>query len=302
MVQSKQMNDKVLKIKIPPGNAFAYETHPLLPKAHMVSMAVAPRGSGKSVAVSNLMKNLKFDRIFVISPTFNSNSSLMGMLPIDHDDVYENTDDPSVIDKIIRKVEEERDDLYKYQQDMKEYNKFMRNVRSGGHLQEESLFKFYKDGYFPKPEHKWDGNRPFMAVLCDDVQGSKLMTSRKIDNLVIKHRHIGAFPDDQPSIGVSIFFLIQNYSSKAGGISRAIRNNATNMLIFKMKDEKQLDQISSEVSGEVDKETFMKVYEKAVDEPHSFLFVDLFPKDTHPSQFRKRFDEFLIPSNSNDAQ
>jgi len=296
------VNDKTVKIKVPNGSAFAYDTPEHLPKAHMISLAVAPRGGGKSVAISNLMKNIQFDRVFVISPTFHSNSSLMSMLPIDDSDVYENTDDPSIVDKIIKKVEEERDDLYKYQQDMKEYNKFMKNLHRGAHLEEESLFRFYRNGYFPKPEHKWGGRRPFMAVLCDDVQGSKLMTSRKIDNLVIKHRHIGSFPDDQPSLGVSIFFLIQNYSSKAGGISRAIRNNATNMLIFKCKDEKQLDQISSEVSGEVDKETFMKVYEKATDEPHSFLFIDLFPKPNHPSQFRKRFDQFLIPTNINVSQ
>jgi hypothetical protein len=296
------VNDKTVKIKVPNGSAFAYDTPEHLPKAHMISLAVAPRGGGKSVAISNLMKHIQFDRVFVISPTFHSNSSLMSMLPIDDSDVYENTDDPSIVDKIIKKVEEERDDLYKYQQDMKEYNKFMKNLHRGAHLEEESLFRFYRNGYFPKPEHKWGGRRPFMAVLCDDVQGSKLMTSRKIDNLVIKHRHIGSFPDDQPSLGVSIFFLIQNYSSKAGGISRAIRNNATNMLIFKCKDEKQLDQISSEVSGEVDKETFMKVYEKATDEPHSFLFIDLFPKPNHPSQFRKRFDQFLIPTNINVSQ
>lgn len=301
-METKLFSDKHLKIKVPDGTAFGYETPEMLPKAHMITMAVAPRGGGKSVAISNLMKNIKFDRVFVISPTFHSNSSLMSMLPIDHDDVYENTDDPSIVDKIVKKVEAERDDLYKYQQDMKDYNKFMKNLHSGSHLEEESLFRFYKNGYFPKPEHKWGGRRPFMAVLCDDVQGSKLMSSRKIDNLVIKHRHIGSFPDDQPSLGVSIFFLIQNYSSKAGGISRAIRNNATNMLIFKCKDEKQLDQMASEMSGEVDKETFLKVYERATDEPHSFLFVDLFPKQTHPSQFRKRFDQFLIPHNINVSQ
>jgi len=293
-MKSQKIDHKSVKIKIPEGNAFNYETADPLPKAHMVSLAVAPRGSGKSVAVTNLIKNLMFDRLFVISPTFHSNSALMGMLPVDQDDVYEDTEDPSCVDKIVKKIEKERDDLFEYQQNMKQYRKFMKQVHNGGHLPEDSLFKFYKDGYFPQPTHKWNGRRPFIAILADDVQGSKLMTSRKLDNLVIKHRHIGAFPDDQPSIGVSVFFLVQNYQSKAGGISRAIRNNATNMLIFKMKDKSQIQQIAKEMGGEVDEETFMKVYERATDEPHSFLFVDLFPKGLHPSQFRKRFDEFLL--------
>jgi predicted O-methyltransferase YrrM len=50
------------------------------------------------------------------------------------------------------------------------------------------------------------------------------------------------------------------------------------------------------VAGEVDKDTFMKVYEEAIQKPFDFLFIDLHKKDNHPSMFRQNFDRFILPS------
>ena len=54
------------------------------------------------------------------------------------------------------------------------------------------------------------------------------------------------------------------------------------------------------MSGEVEQETFYKLYEYATQGKHDFLFIDLHPKDSHPSQFRRNFNEFLIPNQIND--
>ena len=92
-----------------------------------------------------------------------------------------------------------------------------------------------------------------------------------------------------------MFFLVQNYKSKSGGLDRAIRNNATNAIIFKNKDEKELEFIASEMSGEVDKETFHKAYNFAMnDGDYPFLFIDLHKKKEHPSMFRSRFNKFIL--------
>ena len=55
-----------------------------------------------------------------------------------------------------------------------------------------------------------------------------------------------------------------------------------------------LRQVTEELSGEVSPELFLECYNYATSEPHSFLFVDLFRKPEHPSNFRKNFDEFII--------
>jgi hypothetical protein len=243
------------------------------------------------------MKNLKFDRIFAISPTFKSNSQLMKTLNIEDDDAYEDPDDPSVVDKIIEKINGERDDLKKYLREKQGYQALLKDLKSGASVRDDMLIKYFDGTDLSPPIHKYGGRNPFCGLIVDDCQGSKLYRDKKITGMVIRHRHIGAFEDDRPSIGVSCFFLIQNYKSQSGGISRSIRNNSTNLIIFKSKDEKELKQIADEVCGEVSTAQFMEAYETAMnDGAHPFLFVDLHAKDNHPSGLRSRFNKFLVPT------
>ena len=66
-----------------------------------------------------------------------------------------------------------------------------------------------------------------------------------------------------------------------------------------MKDKKELQEIYESCAEEIDEQTFYQVYKHAINEPHSFLLIDLHAKDNHPSMFRKRFDEFIIPEKIN---
>jgi hypothetical protein len=283
-------------IKVPKGQAFSYTTPPSMPKGHMVSISCGKRGVGKSVATTNLVKMLNYDRVLVISPTFKSNSLLMKELNIDENDVFEDPDDPNVVNKIIQIVDEERDDLQAYLDQKKEYQRLLKMLDDNyGNIPDEMLLMFYNEGRFEPPQHRYGGRNPFIALIIDDCQSSKLFTNKRIQNLTIKHRHIAAFDSDRPSIGISLFFLVQNYKSKSGGIDKAIRNNATNCLLFKNKDEKEIDFIASEMAGEVSKEDFLKAYNYAMnDGDHPFLFVDLHKKDHHDSMFRSRFNKFLV--------
>jgi hypothetical protein len=84
-------------------------------KLHSITLAVAKRGSGKSYFLSNLLKWLKFDRILVVSPTFESNFTQFKHLNIRPEDVLD-PDDPNVIEKIIQIGNQERDDLLEYRE------------------------------------------------------------------------------------------------------------------------------------------------------------------------------------------
>eukprot|EP00965_Chrysotila_dentata_P042361 1405298-Pleurochrysis_carterae.AAC.1 len=83
----------------------------MCPKAHGVFLAVAKRGGGKTVAMTNLMMMMNFDRIFAISPSMKSNKEMMKMLKIEEEDIYEDPDNPSSLEKIKQAIEAERDDL-----------------------------------------------------------------------------------------------------------------------------------------------------------------------------------------------
>jgi len=99
------------------SNAFAIETGADHIKLATIVLAVAKKGYGKSYFLSNLIKWLKFDRIIVISPTFESNLSQFKHLNIQNDDVMD-PDDLDVIQKTTNIVNQERDDLVEYRRKM----------------------------------------------------------------------------------------------------------------------------------------------------------------------------------------
>lgn len=301
---SKKCN---LKIELPNSKAFAYETHPDLPKMHQQVLCVGKRGSGKTVSVVNLVKKLDFDRIFVISPTFRSNQANMELLAIDENDVFEDLDDLTVIDRIKEEVESEAKEYDDYHKRKDLYKKFLKHKNSGSNIPDELLLEFFDPTLqqFVAPFHWLDGKRPRLCLIYDDILGSPLMSkgARKVSNLAILHRHCGPVVAEKGgALGISIFYLSQSFTIQSGGIPRCVRNNCTSLILFKSKNEKEYDQIADEVAGEIGKEEFKKVYDYATDEPHSFLFVDLHPKSNHPSRFRKNFNEFLVTGNFSESE
>ena len=289
-----------LEINVGKGKAFAYDTPDDLPKAHQNMLFVGKRASGKTLACINLLEKMKYDRIFVVSPSVSSNKELMDRLHLDPDDIYEDVDDITCIDKILAKLDQERDDLEEYREKLKQWkllkHKLAHQLDLGGD-DDDALINLYNPltREFEKPTHHWGGRPPMCAILFDDVVGSMLFTKgiRRLNKLTIYHRHVSPFADGG-AVGVSLYFLIQSYKAQAGGISKCIRNNTTSLALFKTKNEKELKDVAEEMGGEVAEELFYKMYDYCTAEPHSFLFIDLHPK-LKEYMFRKRWDELIIP-------
>ena len=292
-----------MDIEVPNTSAFAIQTAEGLPKLHALILAVAKRGSGKTVAIINLIRKLQqtgaCDRFFIISPTIKSNKKILDMIKIDEDDVYDEPTRAS-LDSVIEKIEEEGTDYDYYIEQMKLYKKYQKYIKTGqGTLKDEDVLELYdsENQTISPPEHKYHGKKPVMMVFFDDCQSTDVFSVKsRLNNLVIKHRHTAPLKAGG-ALGVTLIFAVQNYKTNATGIGRQIRNNVTHLMVFKSKDEKELEQIASEVSGEVSYETFMKAYEYATAEPHSFLYIDMHKKDTDPSMFRRCFNEYIIIDN-----
>lgn len=292
---------KGLDITLGKSNAFAYETPPDLPKAHQSMLFVGKRGSGKTLGLVNLLEKMNYDRIFMISPSVLSNKEMMDRLHLDPDDIYDDVDDITCIEKIILKVEQERNDLEEYREKLKLWNKLQGMFNGNkllGDCEDEVLLTLYNplSRSFDKPTHKYDGRPPMLGLVFDDVVGSMLFTKgiRKLNKLTIYHRHIAPFKEGG-ALGVSLYFLVQTYKAQAGGISKCIRNNTTSLVLFRTKNESELKDIQQECSGEVAEETFNEFYNYATSDPHGFLFIDFHKKPNHVSGFRKYWSEFLIP-------
>ena len=294
------MRSKNLKIELPKGERYKYETAEMMPNLCTQLLCCGAKGSGKTISIVNLVKKLEFDRIFLISPTAKSNHSILSMINIDEDDMYEDTEDLTIIDDIISKVEEEGREYDEYHEKMKEYNEFIKNSNNNDYhlIDDDTIDKFMDDNNnFLKPEHYLNGRRPKVALILDDILGSFLMSKgiRKVNNLAIKHRHISPVKSEgSGAIGISTFFLTQTFRCQTGGISKPIRSNCNSLIIFKTKNENEFNDLRDEVAGEIGKELFTKIYEIATDEPHSFLFIDFNPKPHFPSRYRKNLDTFLI--------
>lgn len=287
---------KGLEIVPPKSESGLYTTDTFMPKMHQVCIAVGKRASGKSTAIINLIERMKFDYCVAVSPTMNSNKELMERLNIEH--VFEDVDDPSVIDQIKDIVKKEAEDLERYKEELKRYNKLMADLKDGKYMDDDLLLQFFSDeGNFIKPVHRWNGEKPRIAVIFDDMLGSGIYSRpRKLNGLSTYSRHVGQLKEGG-AIGVSLFFMIQSFKCQTGGLNKVIRNQCTSMCLFKTKDRQEMKDVAESVSGEIGEDVFNKVYDTAIREPYDFLFIDLHPKKEHPSMFRRRLDEFIIPNN-----
>lgn len=269
-------------------------------KLHGIFVVCGKRGSGKSVAVASKLRHLKqqksADRIFLVSPTAVSNTGNWNGL-IDDEDIYPEMDNKSIED-IKDKVIEEAKEWEEYMMAKKLYDKFVKSKR----LTDEFLLECLDAGVIDEygnpiePQSKY-GHRPVLHMVLDDCQSSKLFVASHKNsflNLCIRHRHIGQMPSLKQGLGVSIWVLIQNYSTTSG-LPKAVRGNCTNLILFKIQDDSSIEKIMKECGGEVDKDTFLKVYKFATKEPHDFLAVDFNPKKKE-YMFRRNWDTLVIPN------
>ena len=292
----KTQKVKGLQIVPPKSESGLYETATMMPKMHQVCIAVGKRASGKSTGIINLIEKLGFDYCIAVSPTMQSNKELMDRINVEH--VFDDVDNPNVIDDIKKIVKDEAEDLERYEAELERYNRLMKNIKSGNYMDEEALAMFFspENQEFAKPEHRFNGRKPRIACLFDDLLGSGIYSKpRKLNGLATYSRHLGQLQNGG-AIGVSLFFMIQSFKCQVGGLNKVIRNQCTSLLLFKTKDNQELKDVADSVGGEISEDLFNKVYETAIGDGsnYPFLFIDLHKKKEHVSMFRKRFDEFII--------
>ena len=78
-------------------------------------------------------------------------------------------------------------------------------------------------------------------------------------------------------------------------ISPIVRKNMTHLFIYRLRNYGDLEPTVEELSAVYDKKTLLHIYHEAVDEPYSFLYVNLIQKDKRKMSMT-RFNHFLNPS------
>ena len=297
------MNDYA--VKIPKGSPVYPSTPNDWFQFPFILMSVAKKNSGKTASLSWFLHILKkmdrLDRLILVSPTFHTNSFYFEGLPLDDDDIIE----PSIhsATEVMAKVEEEAIAFDAYHEQLERWTQLQKEIkdrrRNVNDINEDLLLEFVD---MEKPKYKYIRNgkayKPIIVCFFDDTQNTDAYSPSKknmLNYMCIKHRHIGAIQyGDRKAIGVNLMFAMQNYTTTGFSLPKAIRGNCNIICLFRNKNENELKLIAEEVSGEIDKDTFFKVFAEATSIPYGFLTIDLNPKKSVKSQFRRCWNEYLF--------
>ena len=293
-----------LPIVLPKKKAFAIDTSTseFMPSLHCLTIAAGTRGSGKSVAISSLIAHAKqhqfIDRVLLVSPTYPSNREIWNVAGIKEEDVYEPTKD--VVQSIKAFIKQEKEEWDVFLEQKKKWDRYQTliaspslNMRSARTLEELMLYS--QMGFFDKePEWKYanckEPHSPRLLCVIDDAMGTALMqgggAKSGLVKLCIAHRHWS-------EIGISIIMCVQSWCSKTG-IDRSLREQMTNIMLWKVCQEKALQRIWEENDVEMPYEQFRKMTDFVWSIPHRFLFIDFSARSPH-LKYRMNFDEVLNP-------
>lgn len=270
---NKQLND--LKIdNIEPKNGLKHPPvyNSILPQHEFSMLIVAPKGSGKTNFICNLLlKHYKkyFHRVLVCSPSIDSDEKW---------DVVKKTRD------IIR----ENVKLQKILADQTVQRKLPQVVHKSGKNVEDKEPKF--DGKIPEkdffsdmnliPEYTseqtdvvkrlrdkgYDEKAKMIAdrllIIMDDQAGlfKGGNTNNPIVNYVIKHRHYSS----------SCIIVTQAYKA----VPRTIRVNCNALILFEIPNLKELEGIYEENPESMTQQEWYQTYKYATQDPYSFMYIN----------------------------
>ena len=277
-----------------------------LPKLNLLACYWGVRGSGKSVAATTLLRKYKdaglLQRLFVITPTYESNKHLLEDLVNDPADVFHDCTQAS-LDKVLDELEKESIEWRTYKEHKLLWEAYDRQRKvyilgKRKEIDQDLLYEVYDAGLadlerFPDFKYKCNGNNhPQVFLFLDDCQNSSLFNpsskvKNNLSNVMVKHRHLCA------RYGLNIIIALQNYRSQGGTLSKAMRMNLTCLGLFGYRDEKLMKSIQEELGREIDEETFKSVYDYCTEgEKWNYLFLEF-----SPLRFRKNLDEILMIEN-----
>lgn len=311
------MNIPIIQ-NIEPANAGSHPPVPhvgILPQHPYTLGIVAPKGSGKTTLLCNIIMNLSkgyFHRVIVFSPTVENDPKW---------DVVKKTKNILKFNKrlykLYKRFQKEREKKVVFQlvsnadnhdssENLGEKIQKMKKTyqENEGKIDPNLIFMDYTQEILQKllddkqneiefvrknlPDNEKEETKYYVdrdLWIFDDLVGSNLFSMSHQHNpfktLNIRHRHFSA----------SLILVTQAYKE----IPKTIRTNVTGWVLFRISNQKELDVIYEECPCFLTKTQWMNMYEKAIEEPYSFLYINLFfPPDR---RMFKRFEYVLNSKN-----
>lgn len=259
-------HDKTLHFK---KNKYPQSLNPDLPRMFFVSLFVGSRGSGKTYAICQLLKQFEsagFDgkqamRVILMSPTHDANPVFQSLRSLASNDVISDYTDARLID-VIDDIKNEKAETERYQADAEVYRKY----RAGDidHMTMDEVEALERLGYAP-PEAPRFPRGAINFLILDDLVGSTAFKSvgrSALTNLCLKNRHLG----------INIMIATQNLKA----IPKSIRTNTSLFVLFRFASSRIVcDDLYEEVSSTLTLQQFERLYHHATDNgDHEFLTLD----------------------------
>ena len=270
-----------------------------LPRMYFVGLFVGSRGSGKTFAIAQLLKQYErwgiqdgggapqrrdgdgvkvAQRVVLFSPTVDANPVFTSLTHLEQEDIVTSYSDEKLL-AVLEDVKRERDETLEYQRQRALYRKFV-TARTVDTLSAEELLELERMDFEPPKPPKYPEGCVCFFVL-DDLIGSaafKATGRSALTNLVLKNRHLG----------VNILIATQNLRA----IPKSIRTNTGLFVIFRYANKRVItDDLYEEVSNTLRPEEFEDIFDYATSDDHACLVIDF--SAPREARFKRNFDTVL---------
>ena len=281
----------IVPIPIPAGYIHPPVPDPVLMQHEFTLGVIAPKGSGKTTTIVNLLRMYKgyFNKILVFSPTVKSdekwdyakklkltvpNKPLKDLLKkmIDKNKkvkgIVERVDgNASELQKIVDKIEEHTPEIGE-ENFYEDYNddEFQSLMK-----EQDDMIAFLKKHDYPK----------FLAdrilIIFDDLVGSDLFKSKFFKGFNTRHRHYS----------VSCIMVTQSYKE----IAKTIRTQWSGLLAYEIGNDQEVFVIYEEYSMGLNFKEWLEVYRHCTEADYSFMFINF--QKPKKDRIMKNFQEVV---------
>ena len=137
------------------------------------------------------------------------------------------------------------------------------------------------DVYESNNDHNTNRKRKILIVFDDMI--ADIMTKKKFQ-AIIKELFIRC-----RKIHISLLFITQSYFSAP----KDVRLNLTHYFIMKINNKRELQNITTNHSADINYKDFMKIYRGCTKEPYNVLTIDTTLPSSNPLRFRKNLFDTL---------
>jgi hypothetical protein len=244
--------------------------NPSLPPLFFSCLIVGAKNSGKSYAMTSLLKmfeenpiydyrgNKLQQRIILFSPTALNETNIIfkNLKNLSTDDIHLEYSD-EILEDILKTIKQHVDEVNEYEKYIKVLEKYEKTKKP---LTDEEYWMLYNNNFIPIEE-----KRHIITHICfDDLIGDKNTFKKSRDGglvkFLLKHRHLYT----------NIFITTQYINA----IQPIIRNNIDIFCLFKYSNLNDIiKKFYPSVSGTIKEEQFKELYEHSSQEKFNFLTI-----------------------------